>query len=290
MVTPYGTFLMVQLPENQHIFKTLNPSTGPLVLGNNPEDGTFFNGSLDEVRIYSRSVSPDEVNSLFIYRDTVSSYSPPKIYLHITALLEAFYDPVADIMVPDTVGLYLHAPTAPYNKIDSVKTYLNENGQALCSFNNAQSGNYYLAIHHRNHLETWSSLPRSFSSGDTLDLDFSADSSTTYNGNLIKHGNRWTIFAGDVNQDGWIDLTDCVLIDDASYNFDEGYMPADINGDGYADFTDLTVCDNNIYNTVGLASPTSGLRVKPVYKGVLQLKTCFLNQSRHLQIKKAVGR
>jgi chitodextrinase len=45
---------------------TLNSTSRPLGMGNNPDNGgQYFTGALDEVKIYNRALTPDEVNTLF---------------------------------------------------------------------------------------------------------------------------------------------------------------------------------------------------------------------------------
>ncbi|MGB3016896.1 MAG: hypothetical protein WBC65_03750, partial [Ignavibacteria bacterium] len=68
-------------------------------------------------------------------------------------------------------------------------------------------------------------------------------------------GTRWTIFSGDVNQDGIIDATDTGLIDNDAFAFVSGYLVTDLNGDNFADATDLGIAENNSFNFVSVIRP-----------------------------------
>ena len=49
---------------------TLNSTSRPLGMGNNPDNGgQYFTGALDEVKIYNRALTPDEVNKLYTKGD-----------------------------------------------------------------------------------------------------------------------------------------------------------------------------------------------------------------------------
>jgi len=44
---------------------TIAPATGPLRIGSSPSDTNHFNGAIDEVRIYNRALSEDEIRRLY---------------------------------------------------------------------------------------------------------------------------------------------------------------------------------------------------------------------------------
>ncbi|MBK9331159.1 MAG: hypothetical protein IPM96_01875 [Ignavibacteria bacterium] len=51
-----------------------------------------------------------------------------------------------------------------------------------------------------------------------------------------------------MNQDGTVDVTDNVLIDNDAGNFMSGYIPTDVNGDETTDVSDAAIADNNAVN------------------------------------------
>ncbi len=57
----------------------------------------------------------------------------------------------------DTITVELHAATSPYGLVYSAKEVLSISGNAAIPFPAAASGNnYYIVVHHRNSIETWS--------------------------------------------------------------------------------------------------------------------------------------
>jgi hypothetical protein len=106
------------------------------------------------------------------------------------------------------------------------------------------SGDYYIAVLHRNSLETWSASPVSFA-GSSISYDFSGAASAAFGNNLKQDGTLYLLYSGDVNQDGNIDGFDIDLIDFKTSAFGAGYLPEDINGDGITDALDLITTDNN---------------------------------------------
>lgn len=71
----------------------------------------------------------------------------------------------------------------------------------------------------------------------------------------------FAIYSGDINQDGVIDISDQVPLDNDIFNFASGYVVTDLNGDGVVDISDQVILDNNIANFVGVFSPLSGNRI-----------------------------
>jgi len=65
----------------------------------------------------------------------------------------------------------------------------------------------------------------------------------------------YAIYAGDVNQDGFVDSGDSTPIDNDQFMFVSGYMVTDVNGDGFVDTGDVTYVDNNQFIFVGAVLP-----------------------------------
>ena len=118
-------------------------------------------------------------------------------------------------------------------------------------------GNYYLAIRHRNSVETWSSVPVSINGGNAQ-YNFTASASQAFGNNIVQVDAspvRFALFSGDVNQDGAVDATDLALIDNDAFGFLGGYLPTDLTGDSFIDGTDFAVADNNASNFVSVVRP-----------------------------------
>lgn len=221
----YNTFFMT----NQ--FHALRAKTGGLT------DGPG--------RIYARII--DWINS------TVTNTK----VLDLTMLIEGFYDQNSNQMVRDTVRVYLRNTTNPYAIIDSAKGYLTSSGTQSFLFNNAVNGtNYYIQIKHRSALETWSKTGAMFTS-NYMAYNFTTDSAKAFGNNMTKRGSRWVLYGGDVNRDGFVDVSDLSLIDNDVNGFLSGYVVTDLNGDDFVDVTDLAIADNNSTAFVGRITPNS---------------------------------
>ena len=178
--------------------------------------------------------------------------------LNLTMFIQGFYDSGTDAMISDTVQVKIRNSTSPYAIVDSSKAIVNSSGQGTFLFPNAVNGtNYYIAVKHRNSIETWSNTTQQFIS-NSLTYDFTSASSQAFGNNMIQIDAspvRFAIYSGDVNQDDVIDGSDTQLIDNDATNFETGYLPTDINGDNFIDGTDAAIADNNAANFVSIARP-----------------------------------
>ncbi|MBK8552149.1 MAG: hypothetical protein IPL53_14235 [Ignavibacteria bacterium] len=181
--------------------------------------------------------------------------SPPPKVLHLTELIEGFYNTSTGLMNGDTVRVYLRNNFAPYALIDSSTSYIDPSGKGNFSFTHASNAlPYYIVLRHRNSVETWSSSGQSFS-GDSLSYNFTTSSATAYGNNLKLVGTKYCNFGGDVNQDGFVDLTDITLVYNDAVTFVTGYKPADVTGDNLIDLTDIVLTYNNSAAFVSLQRP-----------------------------------
>jgi hypothetical protein len=175
------------------------------------------------------------------------------ISLNLKAYLEGFRNETTHI--PDTVKVYLAISSSPHTLIDSQTAVLSTSGIAEVIFSNVFSGNYYIVLKHRNHLETWSALPQTFIAGTQLSYDFTTTQTQAYGNNLVYSNGAWCIFGGDINGDGFVDGADMALLDNDLYNYVSGYVLTDINGDQFVDGADMAILDNNLYYYIGVVRP-----------------------------------
>jgi len=188
-----------------------------------------------------------ETNVTQVYTAATSS-------LALTALIEGFYD--GSTMVPDVATVEVRNASSPYALIEKCKVQLNSSGVGTANFLHVTDAtNYYLAFRHRNALETWSGSTPQFSSG-VMSYDFTSAQSQAYGSNMMQKGIKWCIFSGDVNQDGSVDLSDLIEVDNDNANFVTGYVPSDVNGDNSSDLSDMIIVDNNNAAFVGKVIPT----------------------------------
>ncbi len=189
--------------------------------------------------------------------DWIQSITTGAKVLDLSVLIEGFYNPNTNVMVRDTIRLYLRNATNPFAVVDSSKAYLSPAGQASFIFNHASNSvNYYLQIIHRNAVETWSKTAIQFTANH-VSYDFTNNANKAFGNNMQLSGTRYVIYEGDVNHDGTVDLNDNSLIENDAYNFASGYIRTDLNGDGIVDLNDQSIADNNSYNFVGKITPLS---------------------------------
>ncbi|MEO7358327.1 MAG: SBBP repeat-containing protein [Ignavibacteria bacterium] len=175
--------------------------------------------------------------------------------IELNALIEGFYNEVSNIMVSDTVKLFLRNSASPYSIVDSSISVLDNLGKATYYFANAQNSiNYFLVLKHRNSIETWSSTTQVFSAA-SMNYDFTTDATKAFGNNLKNKGLEFCIYSGDVNQDGIVDASDGSFIDNDVFIFLSGRNITDLNGDEIIDGSDLSIADNNSLNFIGLIRP-----------------------------------
>ncbi|PKO95183.1 MAG: hypothetical protein CVU14_12180, partial [Bacteroidetes bacterium HGW-Bacteroidetes-9] len=215
-------------------------------------------------RIYFRAQDTNGNWSSLHFSDFVSE----KGFLAV-ALLEGLYNPQTGYMnkaqdttgdkfpdyIADQVTIEFREAGFPYNLVHTIQNYnIKTDGSIIATFPANLNGDYYIIIKHRNSIETWSAQPVSFSNG-TIYYNFTDNITHAYGNNLKFINGRYCIFAGDANQDGFVDTADMTLVDNDATNFAFGYLASDINGDGMVDTADMTILDNNSFSFVGSIKP-----------------------------------
>lgn len=179
-----------------------------------------------------------------------------KVFLKV--VLEGFYNPASNLMVPDAMTVDIRSSVSPYSKLESATSLLNFSGQATFNFYNVTNGvDYYIALKHRNGIETWSKIPQQFNS-DNLSYDFTTAKTQAFGDNLKQIDDSpvlFGIYSGDPNQDGVVDLSDVSLINNDALNYVSGIVPADLNGDEVVDVTDVLYGYNNSINFISAITP-----------------------------------
>ncbi len=175
--------------------------------------------------------------------------------LEMKSLIEGLYDENLNSMIPDTIKVLLRNNSSPYAVEDSAVSFTDGSGLASYYFYNVLNGvPYYIAIIHRNSIETWSAAGSSFQSA-YLNYDFTVSSSQAYGNNLKQKGSKFCIYSGDVNRDFAVDLSDITIIFNDVGQFASGYNQSDLNGDKIVDLSDLVICLNNSSNYVSVIRP-----------------------------------
>jgi len=230
----------------------INPATSVQILDSNLLIVSFGVDRHNELFVcsYSETTGDGKLYSIII-NSNIST-------LNLKAAIEGFYNTQSNqLQISDTVTVYQRLAVSPYSLVDSSRIVIDSlTLSGLCFYYNAPTGKYYTVIKHRNSLETWSRA-----GGDSLKkvvvvyYDFTPDSTKAYGNNLIKRGNKYCIYSGDINQDGTIDGTDALLADNSVNVFATGYVPADLTGDGFVDGADALIVENNARNFVVVIRP-----------------------------------
>ncbi|MBV6477523.1 MAG: hypothetical protein HGGPFJEG_00262 [Ignavibacteria bacterium] len=191
---------------------------------------------------------------------SVVKYNYKPYELSLKLYLQGFYNSATNLMIQDTVNVYLRYAFSPFAMVDSSKSLINTAGTGICKFDNnylTQDGIYFLQVRHRNSIETWTANNITFTSG-LANYDFTLSAAQAFGSNQIQVDAspvRFAVYCGDVNQDGSIDGTDLSQIDNDASNFSSGYQPSDLNGDESVDGSDLAIADNNSSNFVSKITP-----------------------------------
>lgn len=206
-------------------------------------DGAHFNDSIN--RPPNNAVGQQIADALHYASDhlpVIASFSFDSPFVELTsftALIEGFYNGAA--MNPDTVTIELRQSAFPYSKVDEAKIFLNSSGQGTGKFFNAVNGTpYYLVLKHRNAVETWSAAVQTFTNS-ILTYDFTTASNKAYGNNLKLINGKWCIFAGDVNQDGFVNPQDLNFVFNDNVNGSTGYISTDVNGNLFTEIEDLSL-------------------------------------------------
>lgn len=240
-----------------------NPSGAPPSIGSSFAGGTLlYNGVSSPVIHSGLTAGTSYYYKAFSYDGLVYSTGQTsnattfsQFTLNLTALIEGFYDSTSDTMISDSITVELRNSISPFSLVEVKKIILSSSGNGSANFTTLIDGTpYYLVLKHRNSLETWSAAGNAFS-GALLNYNFTTDSAKAYGNNLIKKGNKWCVYSGDVNQDGAINLNDLSTVYNDAFNYSSGYFTSDITGDNFVDIQDLIICDNNSFNLVTKSTP-----------------------------------
>ncbi len=179
-------------------------------------------------------------------------------YLNFNGFVQGFYDPVNNMMVSDTLKLYLRNSVSPYEIVDSSISRVGNGGNGNFEFDNTDNFvNYYIQVKHRNSIETWSSSTIQFTS-QYNSYQFSSAASQAYGDNMIQVDDtpvRFAFFSGDVNQDGTIDASDLSETDNDAFNSVSGYVSTDVTGDDFVDAGDVSIVENNVALGINVITP-----------------------------------
>jgi len=188
--------------------------------------------------------------------------------LNVKAFIQGYFDGVGNAAallnagigtIPtesDTLVIELRDPLSPSTIVASSTALLGTDGQAAVTMPGSLVGNnYYIALLHRNAVQTWSATPVTISNTTTYDFSIAATQAFGSNMTEVIPG-VWALYSGDlVPQDEVVDFFDQVVLDNDVATFAAGYTVSDLTGDGLVDFFDQVILDNNIQIFVSSVHP-----------------------------------
>ena len=134
---------------------------------------------------------------------------------------------------------------------------LQTDGTAVATFGSAPSGSFYIAVKHRNSIQTWSTNPQTVGS-TPLTYDFTSAANKAYGDNMIElESGVYGFYSGDVTQDEFIDLFDYTPWETDYNESSAGYYATDLNGDGFVDLFDYTIWETNYNGSVVASHPSN---------------------------------
>lgn len=181
------------------------------------------------------------------------------IKLKVTSLTEGKYDESQNLLRKrDSLKIYLRNSSSPFDIIDSAGGITDSvNFSYTFSFYNSSSGSYYIVLKHSQCIETWSKAGGEFLINDSsvYNYDFTVSSDRAYGNNLKQKGSKYCLFSGDVNQNGFINLDDILLINNDAVSFISGNAVSDLTGDEAVDLSDIIISYNNSNDFVSVIRP-----------------------------------
>lgn len=231
-------------------------------LGPKPANYTRLNSYPALRGMMDWSINWDKVascGSIYEYANNFNRIFRSSQTLNLTSLIQGFYIDGADTTRRDTIRVYLREVTSPFSISDSSIAYFNTSGQSVVKFKNAQDNvNYYLQFIHRNSIETWSKPGGEIFTASVLNYNLTLSSNQAY-GNNLKQVDfapvKFAIYGGDVSRDGFVDLSDILIVFNNSNVFLSGYVISDVTGDNFTDLSDLTLTFNNAINYIAVIRP-----------------------------------
>lgn len=234
---------------------TINP---PALLLTTVNDTTAFSGPLHLGYTYYWRVIPVNATGRGSGCNSLVFATQPYAYpLNIKVFLEGFYtgnrtmiasvDPVLRDTLADTITVCLANRFVPHQILYSTKALLSTNGLAPAYFPQpALLNSYYIVVKHRNSLETWSSVIFAFNYPDTT-YDFTHVATSAFGSNLLEvEPGVFALRTGDVNQDGFVNVSDLNAMESELSQLHSGYYSSDLNGDRIVESDDYSMVENRL--------------------------------------------
>jgi hypothetical protein len=179
--------------------------------------------------------------------------------------MRATIDSISFPAICDTIRVELHQSSSPYLTSFIDTQVIGVNGAGVFSFpSDVFGGNYYISIHHRNALETWSAGPVAFTDS-IVQYSFADSLAESYGSTLYDLGDgNFALWSGDIAidsinsyglQDGYIQSQDYFYFEQALFVTSLGYVPADLTGDGVVESLDYMYMENSYAYLISTVHP-----------------------------------
>jgi len=248
---------------------TINSSTTSTETVTSPTCGTYTWSVNNQTYTSSGTYTVTGTNAAGC-QDTktlVLTINPCESVVTVKMNIEGYYDTTAHAMRPvmanqsvgssstdvDTVTIELHDATT-YALVATTTATLQANGNAVATFSTAPVGSFYIAVKHRNAVETWSADPVTIGASSTYDFTDAADKAFGSNMQMLESG-VYGFYSGDLDSDSNLGLTDYSIWEESYNNFESGYFATDLDGDGNVGLTDYSIWEANYNNFVSAIRP-----------------------------------
>ena len=153
------------------------------------------------------------------------------------------------VNIVDWVLVELRSAASSASKVASRAAFVKNDGSIVdldgsspLVFSNVSLGDYYIVVYHRNHLASMSANKISLS-GESTSYDFTTGSGQFFGnaGAIELEAGVWSMWSGDINQDGVITTRDYTSWFNSERAGDSGYQVTDVNLDtqvGNLDYDD----------------------------------------------------
>ena len=152
-------------------------------------------------------------------------------------------------VIRDTIKMYLKRTDFPNVTVDSASMFIQDYGCESATFSKALNGNYHLVFKHRNSIETWTNAGNpNYTRGSAFSYDLISNNTVVYGNNQIIVDNTYNYFGnygGDIDQNGFVDLSDVTAVNNDANVFATGYIVSDVTGNDLTDLEDLLITYNN---------------------------------------------
>jgi len=155
----------------------------------------------------------------------------------------------------------------------------------------AQPGNYFVGLVHRNHITVMTSSAITLSTNEGILYDFTTGADKYYggNGSVEVESGIWGMWAGDINHDGFVTTRDYKIWFESERAGSAGYLHSDVNLDGVVNDSDYSIWLSNsqkgatsykrMGDTSGICLSADSLNFGAVAVGDESEKTIYINNT-----------